>query len=97
MTYCRPQADGFYDVHIVVRQILEILGDDRLFFQFLYLVKQMDQCLIDDFSVIHSSSLSVCSVPSEQGSALSVCIVSKVPDKQYQIAQGNGGSLRAVS
>ena len=50
------QADGFYDVHIVVRQILEILGDDRLFFQFLYLVKQMDQCLIDDFSVIHSSS-----------------------------------------
>ena len=28
--------------------------------------------------------LSVCSVPSEQGSALSVCIVSKVPDKQYQ-------------
>ena len=51
-----PLADGFYDVHIVVRQILEILGDDRLFFQFLYLVKQMDQCLIDDFSVIHSSS-----------------------------------------
>ena len=50
------QADGFYDVHIVVRQLLEILGDDRLFFQFLYLVKQMDQCLIDDFSVIHSSS-----------------------------------------
>ena len=50
------QADGLDDVHIVVRQILEILGDDRLFFQFLYLVKQMDQCLIDDFSVIHSSS-----------------------------------------
>ena len=37
-------------------KLLEILGDDRLFFQFLYLVKQMDQCLIDDFSVIHSSS-----------------------------------------
>jgi len=56
MTNAALKADGFFDGHIVVRQILKILGDDRLFFQFLYLVKQMDQCLIDDFSVIHSSS-----------------------------------------
>lgn len=42
--------------------------------------------------------LSVCSVPSEQGSALSVCIVSKkFRTNNTKNCLGNGGSLRAVS
>ena len=82
-------TDSLQNVYVIICNILEFLGDDRLFFQFLYLVKQMDQCLIDDFSVIHSSSPFRLFCPFRTGFR-SFCLycIKKVPDKQYQKLPG---------
>ena len=52
------ESDCFYYMHIIICKILELVRNNRLFFQFPYFIDQTDQCLIDHLiCVIHSHLL----------------------------------------